>query len=202
MDLPCTNFSHIKNKQNRYGYIFERRIVVIKLKSRSNVTAILVLICFLWAGCASTSQTADQDQPALEAASDRQASHYKTAEELLSVFDMDTLLQTSMAQMLEIQLQRNPSIKPYKHVLMEFFAKYMSYESLKDDLIKMYVEVFSEKELREVIAFYKTPTGQKAIEKVPELMKTGAQLGAERLESHKDELIKMIEKESKRIQGY
>ena len=40
-------------------------------------------------------------------------------------------------------------------------------ERLKPRMIEIYVEAYTEQELRELIAFYKTPTGMKTLEKTP-----------------------------------
>ena len=53
---------------------------------------------------------------------------------------------------------------------------------------------FAEAELRDMIAFYKTPTGQKAIAKLPALMAKGAQIGQQRIQEHLPELQEAIKK--------
>ena len=49
---------------------------------------------------------------------------------LLSTMGMKEAMVQSMEQMINLQLQQNPSLEPYKAVMMEFFNKYMSWESL------------------------------------------------------------------------
>ena len=51
-----------------------------------------------------------------------------------------------------------------------------SWDKMKADFIKLYADVYSEEELRGVIAFYKSPVGQKLLEKTPEMMKASMQL--------------------------
>ena len=80
--------------------------------------------------------------------------------------------------------------------MKRFFAKYISYASLKDDLIKMYSEEFTEQEnWKELATFYQTPLGKKVIEKTPKLSAKGAQLGMERVQANQAELQKMIQDE-------
>jgi uncharacterized protein len=45
----------------------------------------------------------------------------------------------------------------------------LSWDSLKPDFIKIYAEVYTEQELKDLTAFYNSPIGQKFIEKMPEL---------------------------------
>ena len=49
-----------------------------------------------------------------------------------------------------MQVQQNPSIAPYEAVMKEFLAKYMSWDSLKADMIKIYMDEFTEPELGEL----------------------------------------------------
>jgi len=124
----------------------------------------------------------------------------KEAEKLLDLMNVDQALDESMAGMLDLQLQQNPALAPYKGVMLKFFRKYMSYESIKPDMAKMYADAFTAGELQELNAFYATDVGKKTIEKMPELMMQGAQLGAVRVQTNMGELQQMIQAEAQRIQ--
>ena len=124
----------------------------------------------------------------------------KEAEKLLNMVGTQEVMEQSMSQMLDIQLQQNPALAPYKGVMMEFLNENMSYESLKPELIKMYSEEFTSSELREINAFYSTDVGKKSIEKMPTLMMQGGQLGATRVQENIGDLQAMIQTESERIQ--
>ena len=124
----------------------------------------------------------------------------KEAEKLLDMVGTQAVMEQSMSQMLDIQLQQNPALAPYKGVMMEFLNENMSYESLKPELIKMYSEEFTSSELREINAFYSTNVGKKSIEKMPKLMMQGGQLGATRVQENIGDLQAMIQAESERIQ--
>lgn len=124
----------------------------------------------------------------------------KEAEKLLNVMGMDQALEQSISQMLDVQLQQNPALAPYKGVMLEFLAKHMSYESLKPDLLKIYSEEFTTDELKEINSFYATNIGKKTIEKMPTLMAQGSQIGAARIQENIGELQAMIKAESERIQ--
>tara|TARA_B100000768_G_C11108883_1_gene302363 strand:- start:91 stop:558 length:468 start_codon:yes stop_codon:yes gene_type:complete len=124
----------------------------------------------------------------------------KEAEKLLNMTGTQEMMDQSMSQMLDIQLQQNPALAPYKLVMMEFFKKHMSYESLKPELIKAYSKEFTGSELREINTFYLTNVGKKTIEKMPALMAQTAQMGATRVQENIGELQAMIQAESKRIQ--
>lgn len=124
----------------------------------------------------------------------------KEAEILFNTIGMDTALEQTIIQMVDMQLQQNPAMAPYKSVMLAFFNKYMNYESLKPELVEIYIDAFTEKELKELNHFYATSTGKKTIEKMPELMARGGQIGMHRVQSNIQEFESMIEAESKRIQ--
>jgi hypothetical protein len=120
--------------------------------------------------------------------------HHQATEELLKISRIDSLLDKSIDQMLDMQIRQNPTLTPYRSVLQNFFRKYMSYESLKPEIIKIYSENLSVKELNDIIAFYKTPTGQKTIEVMPQIMQQSMQLGSSKVQKHLPELQQEIEK--------
>ncbi|MEM6580357.1 MAG: DUF2059 domain-containing protein [Pseudomonadota bacterium] len=114
---------------------------------------------------------------------------------------MEQALQQSVLQMLDVQLQQNPALAPYKGVILEFLNEHMSYESIKPDLLKIYSTEFTAAELREINSFYSTDVGRKTIEKMPTLMAQGSQIGAARVQENIGELQAMIRAESERIQS-
>jgi hypothetical protein len=127
-------------------------------------------------------------------------SHYEAAEELLELCNMESALQELINSSLQIQLDTNPELLPYKDVLQEFLLKHLSWHSVKDAFIQIYVESFTEKELRDISDFYRTDTGKKAMQLMPELFNKGALLGQQKVEENSTELIQMIEKRQKELE--
>lgn len=125
------------------------------------------------------------------------ASHAQAVEELLQAMDMSNLLDRSIDAMLQAQAEGNPQLKPLQGVMREFMSKYMSWESLKPGLVQLYGEAFTEPEVRELIAFYRTPLGQKMITRMPELMQKGMALGQKAVQEHLPELREAIAKAMK-----
>jgi uncharacterized protein len=120
-------------------------------------------------------------------------SHRQAAENLLGLMNMDKLLTDSLDQMLQMQMKQNPAIAAYEPQMRAFFAKYMSWASLKEDMVKIYMAEFSEQELKELLAFYQTPVGKKTIQKMPSLLAKGAELGQQRVQQHLPELQQAIQ---------
>lgn len=122
------------------------------------------------------------------------------AEKLLQTMNMQSALQASMEQMLDVQIQQNPAMGPYRQVMQQFFQKHMSYQSLKPELVQIYAEAFSAQELAEINQFYTSQVGQKTIQKMPELMGKGARIGAARVQANIGELQAMIKAEAQRLE--
>ena len=122
-------------------------------------------------------------------------SHRKAAEDLLLAVNVDKAMQSTIDQMLDLQIKQHPEIAPYRNVMKRFFSKYLSYASLKEELITAYTQEFTEAELNQITAFYKTPVGQKAVEKMPKLFAKGAQIGMAQVQAHQAELEQMLREE-------
>ena len=125
------------------------------------------------------------------------ASHLQAVEELLQSMDLSSVLDRSIDVMLKAQMDANPEIRPYEDLMRQFMAKYLSWESVKPGMMQMYAEAFTEPELRELAAFYRTPLGQKAMTKMPELVQKGSAMGQKAVQDHLPELQEAIAKRMK-----
>jgi len=124
--------------------------------------------------------------PAAHATSE--SKHRAAAENLMIMIHLEDQMHSMTEVMLKAQLQGNPKLADFEDIMRGFFAKYISYAALKEDLVNLYVEHFTEAELRDMAAFYSTPTGQRCIQLMPSLLQKGADLGRERVTEHMDEL--------------
>lgn len=131
----------------------------------------------------------------------------REAEKLFAAIGMEEAMTQSMSQMVDLQLSQmvdlqllqNPAMEALlRSVIMEFFQKHMSWESLKPEFLKIYSEAFSAEELREINDFYATGTGRKTIKLMPSLMAQGGQIGAARLQANIGELEAMIKEAERR----
>lgn len=125
-------------------------------------------------------------------------SHREATEELLQTMGVEKQLDSSINQSLEVQVKQNPALVPYKDVMRKFLTKHISYAALKDDLIQIYMDEFTEPELRQITAFYKTPAGKKLAEKGPALLGKSMMLGMDRVAQNQEELKQMIQEATKK----
>ena len=91
-------------------------------------------------------------------------------------------------------IRNNPDLAPYEDVFRAWYRKVFASGDLEAEIAKIYVGAFSEEELRGLVAFYKSPLGQKALAVLPEVMKQGAEIGIRRGQEHSAELQEMIKK--------
>lgn len=122
-------------------------------------------------------------------------SHRRAAEELLIATNMKETLDRTIVQIVNMQARQNPKLAQIKHVMVKFFRKYMGYESTKHDLVQIYVEEFTESELKQITAFYRTPVGQKSVRKLPALMQKASAMNMAKVRQHMPELQAMIKQE-------
>jgi hypothetical protein len=141
---------------------------------------------------AAPAVRAQSTTAASAAATPVSASHRKAAEELLATTGSEKNMAEMTSRMLDAQLEQRPEMKPVEPEMRAFINKYMSWQSIKDDLVQLYAQEFSEKELKELNKFYQTPVGRKTIQKMPMLMQAGMEIGQKRVQEHLPELQKSI----------
>lgn len=124
----------------------------------------------------------------VHAQSVNKSSHYLAAEKLLLTINTKSSLEQSISMMLKLQTDANPQMKQKEEQLKGFFTKYLGWEALKDELVALYTNEFSEAELKDLTAFYNTPTGKKISSKQGILMQKGATIGQEKVKLHMGEL--------------
>ncbi len=122
-----------------------------------------------------------------------QSSHYKAAETLLITMGSPKAIDDNLQQMLTMQMEQVPAMKAAEVEVRAFFSKYMNWDAVKDDMIKLYMAEFSEKELKDMNAFYLTPTGKKLASKQSTITMKSAQIGQAKVEPHMMELQQAIQ---------
>ncbi len=121
------------------------------------------------------------------------STHRQAALELIAITEMETSMTAQAETMVDLQVQQNPLIQPYRDVLVKWIKKTMAWDAMAPQMTQLFMDTFSESELRDLIAFYKTPTGKKALTQLPVLFEQGAKIGQELAEKNQAELEAMIE---------
>jgi hypothetical protein len=126
------------------------------------VRMLVLAALFLPAGLAS-----DQDKRAL-------------VEEMLTVTHPEKMMDQAMQQvsaMTQQQLQAmnvpadaKPLADQMSAEMMTYVREKLDWTKLKPQFVDIYMDVFTEDELRQVVTFYKSPGGQALLNKMPQLM--------------------------------
>jgi hypothetical protein len=115
-----------------------------------------------------------------------------TASELIDVMQLGPHWREQLAQSVDAQVQINPAMAPFKDVFAQFFDKYAGWTSVRAEFVSIYATNFTEQELHDLIAFYKTPTGQKVIAVVPTIQARAQAIGLKLVQQHQAELTDAI----------
>ena len=118
--------------------------------------------------------------------------HRQQVETLFRLTQMEKKIHESVDSVVQLQLRQNPQLVLHEKKVREFFKKHIGWNALKDELADMYMHKFTEKELTEINAFYITPSGQKVITVLPELVKERNQLAMTRLQKNIGELQQIV----------
>lgn len=114
-------------------------------------------------------------------------------EEMFRLTDMNKLLDSVYAQTdammkksfqsMQVSEAQKPILNQYAEKSMVIMKEEMSWDSLKAPIVEAYASVYSEEELKDIILFYKTPTGQKVLKKMPELMQVTMSLTQKKIQA-------------------
>lgn len=100
--------------------------------------------------------------------------------ELLALMDMDQIIEATRGQiesMIAAQIDQvaecdamRPAIKDFSRDMGALVTTQLSADAFMPQIAQIYVDVFTENELEAVLAFYRSPVGEKMLTKMPELM--------------------------------
>ena len=121
-----------------------------------------------------------------------EASHRAAADELLDAMKLKEVQLDAAKQMLDIMVKQNPILEANKDILEETIKKALAWDAIKDDYAKVYMEEFTEPELKKLAAFYRTPLGRKLAKKTPVLAAKGAKIGAAQMRKYAPELKRKL----------
>ncbi|MDD5772813.1 MAG: DUF2059 domain-containing protein [bacterium] len=113
--------------------------------------------------------------------------HRKTTEELIKVLKVEEMENQGFEQLKQMfmdqtdqmlmSLQDDAKINAAKEKYIGILNKELTWTNLKSKYMELYMELFTEEEMKGIMAFYKSPAGQKFMEKTPDLMDRSMQIG-------------------------
>jgi hypothetical protein len=130
---------------------------------------VIILLGALLVSFSSFSQSASEEQ-----------AKAKKLYELVELMNMDSMMDTMYSQLefmmqnmsaeLGVQPHEKPIFDTYYSQMTELMREDLSWSRMQPMIIDVYARNFSDQEIDDMIAFYKTETGQTVIEKLPVVM--------------------------------
>ena len=121
------------------------------------------------------------------------ASHRAAVARLMAVTRVRELTEQSAEAMIASQVKQLPQLAPYASVLRDFYREQLNWSVLEPEYTRLYLEVFSEAELRELATFYESPLGQKMLAKMPLLMTRTNELTTRRMQAAMPQLMQRLQ---------
>jgi hypothetical protein len=120
--------------------------------------------------------------------------------DLFAALKLQQEVQSMPESMIDGEIARNPGMAPFRDLMVAWLKKYMTWPAMEPQLTQLYASNFTEEELKTMAAFYRSPAGQKAVQKMPEMMQRTAMLGAQLSQPHSEELKKQMSARAEELQ--
>ena len=79
-------------------------------------------------------------------------------------------------------MQYEPVLRDYRQRARALLDEQLRWEAIRDELVELYLPVFTEQEFNELSAFYQSPAGSKLLQHLPELTRASIAVTRERVE--------------------
>ncbi len=112
------------------------------------------------------------------------ASHRQAAAEMLDLVSGQETIKASLSSILTPMLNGmkengtpDEALDALRGAFTDWLETEIRWDELRPQMVQLYVSRFSEPELREITAFYRSPVGKKALKALPGLAAEGAKIG-------------------------
>jgi len=112
---------------------------------------------------------------------------------------MDQMLQ-QMSTQLQIEESERPIMEKFMSKVTDLIREEVSWEQMKGPIFEIYRKHFSEQEVLDLTAFYKTESGRALVEKMPNLMQDSMQVSQGMMESVMPKVLELAEELQQELQ--
>lgn len=121
-------------------------------------------------------------------------SHREAAKQMVEVANLDKMLAAMYQQINTVIVQnviaKDPCLEslkePLNKLMLQYDQKILNSEIVKAEIQKVYQTEFTEEEIKQIVAFYKTSAGKKALEKAPILAAKGMEIAQKEIDKNKN----------------
>lgn len=115
------------------------------------------------------------------------------AQKLLDEMNLEKVYKAAVNSSTSRLIKANSKFKKVEGKIRAFYEKYIGWDSMKQDLIRLYTKYYTAQELRDITAFYKTKTGKKVLATMSKLTHEGQMITRRKLQPHIAELKKILD---------
>ncbi|GAC1653567.1 MAG: hypothetical protein NVS4B3_16780 [Gemmatimonadaceae bacterium] len=124
----------------------------------------------------------------------------RLAAELLREMRFEEGMRAGVTAGLDAQVRGNPLLAPFRAVMHDWASRYLTWDTVGPATVKLYADRFTAGELREMLAFYRTPIGRKMLEAQQPIMAEAARIAEAALAPHQAELQSAIKQRADELQ--
>lgn len=115
------------------------------------------------------------------------------ADSLLHELDVEALMRAGVEAQFDVMQRQLPAFANVRDVMEAWAKEHMTIAEFAPPLDTAYAAMFTADDLRQLIAFYRTPLGRKVAKTAPALAQKGARIGAAVGQRYAPELRQMLE---------
>ena len=124
------------------------------------------------------------------------AGQMAAARELLEVIHMQEVAAAGVKVALDQQIRADPQLEGYRAVMNEWAGEIFSSEEAKTAFATLYADAFTEADLRALIAFFRSPVGQRFASSQASLAVKGGEVGRTLAAARQADLMARIQRVS------
>lgn len=121
------------------------------------------------------------------------ASHLQAAETVVDLMNMEDTMRETQELMLSQMMGQNPMMEQFGDIIADITQQASNPEALRPEMVQMYADLYTEAELHELAAFYRTPIGQKTLEVTPQISLRSMEMVQRRMEPLVPEMMRRIQ---------
>jgi len=152
-----------------------------------------IMLAFMLIFTTATLYAEGNNTKAQEEKKEQKGDNLEAAYKLLDEMNLKKVYENAVNGSTQRLIAANKNFKSIEDKIKAFYQKYIGWDSVKQDLAKLYSKYYTKEELEDITNFYKTKTGKKVLATMGKLAYEGQMLTQKRLRPHLDELKKILD---------
>ena len=119
-------------------------------------------------------------------------SHRAAIEELFAVIGAEREIAAGVEAEVRSMTARSAQLAEFEPMILAHTRRYLRWQDVRGDFVRLYARTYTEAEVRQLVAFYRSPVGQKSIRVQGQLAGETRRITQARLAPHRQELSDAI----------